>query len=217
MCNNSNKTKLDGLRRSSSNFVFITLFFLLLVHIPARAQVKMDTTHVDSVRVPRHSAKTASLLSLALPGLGQVYNRKYWKVPIIYAGLATTIYYAITFNSEFQKYKTAYIASANGDSMEIRQNELVQIYRNDTRALNENMDYYRRYRDLNILITAGIYALNIVDAAVDAHLFYFDVSDNLSLRIQPATIPLGPYSRGAMPATGLSLTLYFNKKERRNL
>jgi hypothetical protein len=117
-------------------------------------------------------------MSAVLPGLGQIYNHKIWKVPIVYAGLGTFVYFTITHQNTFNDFKQAYINRYNGLS------DPYYGILTDQGLLNE-MDRYRRYRDLNILGGLLIYALQIVDANVDANLYDFDVSDDLSIRLEP--------------------------------
>lgn len=120
-------------------------------------------------------------MSLVLPGLGQVYNKKYWKVPIIYAGLAGSLYFAFQEKEQFSNFKEAYIKRIDNDP-----NTVDTKYKNYS---NENMlsliDFHRRNRDLLFVASGIVYALNVVDAAVDAHLYYFDLSDDLSASIRP--------------------------------
>lgn len=146
-----------------------------------------------------HSPLMATVLSLGLPGAGQVYNRKVWKVPIIYAGLGATGY-AIYFNNrEYQRYRDGYLARVTGDP------DLVQDEFTGTRftapVLREFRDFYRSNLELSVLGFAVVYLLNGVDAFVDAHLFEFDVSDDLGMRgqLKPST-----------QHHGVSLTIGFN-------
>lgn len=120
-------------------------------------------------------------MSACLPGLGQIYNRKYWKVPVIYAGLGTFGYLTYYMHTQYRDFKIAYILRTDGDS-----NTVDDLPEYSEGQLKENVDFYRRYRDMNAVIAAAFYALNIIDATVDAHLFTFDVSDNISFRIGPA-------------------------------
>ncbi len=138
-----------------------------------------------------HSPTLASLLSMAIPGAGQVYNKKYWKVPVIY-GLGGYLTYAAMHNGkEYNRFKTAYLYATDGDPStvdefngEIPDDQL--LYYKDT---------YRHQRDLNIIGIMVIYIMNIVDASVDAHFFDYDISDDLSLKITPAA-PVGNMALG---------------------
>ncbi len=135
---------------------------------------KQDTVQ----RVVYHSPKKAALFSAMLPGLGQVYNRKYWKVPLIYAAAGGLIY-SFQFNqSRYVNYREAYKNSLNNVyTTPYNQDQLIMLYK-----------YYHRYRDLTVIGFATLYLLNIVDASVDAHLFHFDVSDDLSINFHPTIV-----------------------------
>jgi len=137
--------------------------------------------------------KRAALYSAILPGAGQVYTKKYWKVPIIYAGFITSAYYINESNNFYQLYKSTYLNRING----ITTDEFQGIYSDsDLRTLT---DHYRRNREVSALLFTLTYVLNIVDASVNAHLFDYDVSDDLSLHIQPMYF-------SKENATGLSLS-----------
>lgn len=131
---------------------------------------------------PVHSPKKAALRSAIIPGWGQAYNKKYWKMPIIYAGLGTCVYFITTNQIEYNHLKKAYLLRIDDDpnTQDLRYatdipNEVIYDY----------METYRGYLEWSVIATVAIYALNIIDATVDAHLFTFDVSDDLSLRWQP--------------------------------
>ena len=138
--------------------------------------------------------KKAGLYSAILPGAGQLYNRQYWKIPIVYAGVGAAVYF-IQFNSnKYQTYRKAYVASLEG-----RSHEFDGIY--DQAALKQLQDGYKRYLDMTVLFTALGYTLQVIDAVVFAHLKNFDVSRDLTLRMQPVAMP----NNGA----GLGLVLNF--------
>jgi hypothetical protein len=124
-------------------------------------------------------AKSA-LYSMILPGLGQAYNGKYWKIPIIYSLLGTMYYFAADNHQKYEDFKYAYKNFNDPD----QKPEWVRQIENSS-YLKERMEFYKRNRDLNIVLGAVIYLFNILDANVDAHLMDFDVSEDLSLRIQP--------------------------------
>ena len=135
--------------------------------------------------------KRAALYSAILPGAGQVYTKKYWKVPIIYAGLITSAFYINESNNYYQLYKTTYLNRIDGDISDNLDYELPEL-----KILT---DHYRRNREVSALLFTLTYVLNIVDASVNAHLFDYDVSDDLSLHIQPMYF-------SKENATGLSLS-----------
>lgn len=151
-----------------------------------------------------HSPKKATLLSTFLPGAGQFYNKKYWKIPIIYAGLGTSVYFIASNNSYYNDFRLAYIHRKDNDPTTI--DPYVGQY-NETN-LKDIRDYYRRNMELSIIATTAIYLLNIVDAAVDAHLYEFKVDDDLSIRVQPSFTPMQGF--GSFPATGFTVTLNLN-------
>jgi hypothetical protein len=134
-----------------------------------------------------HSPAKASFYSAVLPGLGQAYNKKYWKIPILYAGSGTLIYFINFHNTHYLRYKKAYILRVANDPNnedEFKKNHLDNLYTDEN--LKYLMDTYRRWRDLCVFSLAGVYLANIIDATVDAYLFDYDVSQDLSLHIEPA-------------------------------
>lgn len=147
----------------------------------------------------RHSPKKASILSAVLPGAGQIYNRKYWKAPIVWAGLGTAVYFISENSREYERYRSAYIALVDNDPNTV--DEFNGQYRPE-QVLNVT-DTYRRWRDLSYIGFGVVYMLNVVDASVDAHFVRFDVSRELSMRMGPS---LGTMAQGA-PGVTLLLTL----------
>lgn len=170
--------------------------------ITREAPIKDTSTVVTIKKGVSHSPKKAALLSAILPGAGQVYNKKYWKLPIIYAG-AAGLAYSFQFNqSRYVKYRNAYKYRIDADATTT--DAYIGIYSDDN--LNTLQKYYQRYRDLTVIGFAALYALNIIDASVDAHLFTFDVSDNLSMKVEPTLINTAGMNNYT---TGLSLKLKF--------
>jgi hypothetical protein len=155
----------------------------------------------DSVSViARHRANRAALFSAVVPGLGQAYNKKYWKVPLIYAGFGTLYYFVSTNNTEYQKFRKALIYRNDSDS------GTVDEFTNFTDVdLTTRRDYYRRNRDLSYIIAGVLYTLNIIDAYVDSQLMDFDISDDLSMHSTPALF----YIADGRSAAGLQLTFTF--------
>jgi Family of unknown function (DUF5683) len=170
------------------------LCFLLFCFSNSNAQ------QASSDSLKRHSPTKAIIFSAIVPGAGQVYNKKYWKVPIIYAGLGALIY-SIDFNSKkYDTFKDAYIART--DTSALTTDDYPRYTADNLRSL---FQYYRRNRDLSYILTGVVYVLNVLDAYVDAELFYFDVSDNLSLISTPFIMT----SRQGNTIGGISLTLSF--------
>lgn len=139
---------------------------------------------VDSTKSKDHSPSRATIYSAVLPGLGQVYNKKLWKVPVIYAGMGWFVYQAIDNGQEFNRYREGYKASLLG-SDSLADPILVGLgfpAGTSGSRLRAGRDLFRRNRDLSIMAVGIIYVLQIVDANVDGHLFNFDVSNDLSAR-----------------------------------
>ena len=135
--------------------------------------------------------KKAAIYSAVIPGSGQIYTKKYWKVPIIYGGLLTSVYFINDNNIQYKKYKDAALLSyeTEEDQLGYTYSELIIL-----------KDHYKRNREISYFYFVGVYILNIVDASVNAHLFNFDVSDDISLNIRP-------YS--TLSNTGVSFSLNF--------
>lgn len=164
--------------------------------------VAAASSPVDTINVKQHSPLRAGLASVILPGAGQFYNKKYWKIPIIYVGAAVDIYFIISNYNLYQTYRTAYIASINNAP-----NPYAAIY-SDPELLSIQQ-YYQKYYNLAIIIGVAIYAINILDAVVDAHLFYYDISDKLSMNVSPIINPLSANALAGGGKAGLSLRLNF--------
>jgi len=178
---------------------FLFSFYFSIAFSQDTLKISADSTKVlkDSLST-RTRANRAALFSAILPGAGQFYNKKYWKIPILYAGIIV-LGYSIEYNNSYYKtYRTAYLYRTDEDSTTI--DEFENIYP-DADNLKVRKDYYRRTRDLLWIITSGVYVLNIIDAYVDGHLSDFDISDDLSLRAQP-----GMQFAGYQPIPSLSLT-----------
>ena len=182
---------------------YLTITLLFGAPLIARAQsdsAARSIPHADTLDWRhRHSPTKASILSAVLPGAGQVYNKKYWKAPIVLVGLGTSIYFIRENNSQYQRYKDAYIALTDNDPSTV--DEFNGQFGSQT-VLNV-ADTYRRWRDLSYIACGLVYVLNIVDASVDAHFVRFDVSSDLSLQVSPS-LPLA--AQGA-PGFSLALTL----------
>lgn len=172
-------------------FLFLFLFSALTGQLAAQAPQ-------DSLAL-LHSPRKATIYSAILPGAGQAYNKKYWKIPIIYAGFTALTYFVVTNNQDYIIYKNAYKFRLDGD--ESTTDDFVGIYTDEDLVTLKN--YYRRNRDLSVIGISLLYVLNIIDASVDAHLFYFNVSDELSLNVTPGYMP------GQFAGPSLSLNFHF--------
>lgn len=157
-----------------------------------------------------HSPKLAWIMSAVIPGLGQIYNGQWWKVPILYGGVAGTIY-GINWNTaRYNEYKDAFgdyldylNQKANGVVEPVSSMRWKKVFPDDVsgydkgqedwfkNALKNKKDSYKRDRDLTYILMGGIYFLNIIDALVYAHFYDFDISDDLSMRLSPS-VDLNP-------------------------
>jgi hypothetical protein len=167
-----------------------------LAEIVPQAVLPSDTFQVQKDSTPWSRPKKATILALTLPGSGQIYNKRYWKAGLVYAG-GVGIYMAYRFNQDsLNAYQTEYINRLNGDTAS---------YGNlSTQSIRNFRNQHRRYRDISLLGFAALYALQVIDANVDAHLQEFRVNKDLSLKVKPSIYAwhpnLGRYS-------GVSLTL----------
>ena len=136
-------------------------------------------------------------LALVIPGAGQIYNRKYWKLPIIYGGFMGCIY-ALTWNNMMYKdYSQAYLDIMDNDPGTASYNKFLHLGRTVTKDNEERYkqlfknrkDKYRRWRDMSFFVMLGVYALSVIDAYVDAELSVFDISKDLTLKVEPTVIP----------------------------
>lgn len=200
-------------------FFYLLIFIFFIRNVYAQDQpadslvVKKDsaivkTTEPDTTTKKVYSPKVAATRSAIIPGWGQVYNKKYWKVPIIYAGLGVTGYIFFDNIKTYKEYKFAYTARIEAQPPTLdstNYNQLDEIYKTlSPNTIRAARDEFRRYVDYSALIFILLWGLNVVDAAVDAHLKGFDVSPDLSLHVKPG------YSDMAR-TNGVSLVLKIGK------
>lgn len=158
--------------------IFLFLFFIGTFSVFAQEEVKIEVKDTIQTKINPLSPAKAAFFSALVPGLGQAYNKKYWKIPIIYAGLGAGIYFYTWNNSKYQEYRDEYKRRLDGTSL--YENHPIYGGLDDDRLIRAQR-FHQRNRDLSALITAGIYILNIIDANVDAHLMQFNVNENLSI------------------------------------
>ncbi len=166
-----------------------------------------DSVSLVKIPTPPHSASRAAKLSAMVPGLGQVYNKQAWKVPVIYAGAGALIYSIAWNNNNYQKYLSAY--KLDSDTSLSTNSEFAGLYSVDNLIVLK--DFYRRNRDLSAIGLVLVYAANIIDSYVYGQFFNFDVSDDLSMHLQPYVIPqIQNVNTGTWSTTaGLSLQFKF--------
>ena len=160
--------------------------------------------------------KRALWLSLVLPGAGQIYNRKYWKLPFIYGGFLGCTYALLWNQQMYRDYSQAYLDIMDDDPNTHSYTEMLPprydiTGREETfkRLFKRKKDYSRRYRDLSVFCFAGVYILSVIDAYVDAQLSQFDITPDLSMRIAPTVInqqgTVGTRSHSTAYGVGCSL------------
>lgn len=175
-----------------NKIVPISLLFFLIGTVSLFAQAKKDTVLVvkDTSKLqeidPLTPAK-AAFYSAILPGLGQAYNKKYWKIPLVYGAIGTSLYFYLDNNKKYHDYRDAYkrrLEGYNDDNYQFL----------DENRLVAGQKFYQRNRDLSALFVVGFYVLNIIDANVDAALIQFNVNERLSLRpeIYPDDVTFRP-------------------------
>jgi hypothetical protein len=202
--------------------LIIALLQLLWINPPSVAQ---DSISVDTpVKHKMHGGDPmkATMMAVVFPGLGQIYNRKYWKIPLVYAGFGSLVY-AISFNSShYIKYIQAYqdftddipetnrfreipgIKELDPLSYDRKKNPESYAYYKD--QMLRMVDYYKRYRDLSYIGIGAWYLISILDANVDASLFNYDINDNLDVAILPMTAPMP----GGMFGAGVNVSFTVN-------
>lgn len=198
--------------------LFLTLFFSVSAIINAQ---QLDSTQVEPNKDIKskntilkqnktHSPKKATLYSAVIPGLGQAYNKKYWKLPIIYGLGGLLVYNISSSNSSYKIYLDALNQRQELDATNLANgtqiadsDEFVNIY-SDTQ-LQTRKGFYKKKRDMNIVYALLLYTANILDAAVDAHLMDFEVGEQYIMSLEPTFLPTASLSN----SIGLSLSLKF--------
>lgn len=176
---------------------------LLLLFLSMNVSQDSLPVVLDSPAV--HSPRKAAVLSACVPGLGQIYNKKYWKLPLVYAGLGTCAGFFFYNVSEYNDARKAYQNKLDGDPS--NDNNMPEKYRPvDPESIRQYRNGVRQYVDYSVLAFLLCWGLNVVDAAVDAHLKSFDLSDNLSMHINPFIQP-------AHGSGGVQLLFDFGRKK----
>jgi hypothetical protein len=178
------------------------VIFLLLFSFYTQAQSTTDSLVVQKKEKKKHSPKTATILSAILPGAGQIYNRKFWKTPLIYAGLGGLGYAFLNAQQNYSYYQRNLKNEADKNPSTINETEY------GLNELQAEKIRFRKQRDLFGFGLIAVYAFNIIDANVDAHLKTFDVSDDLSLELKAKPI-YSPNINGGIFTAGISLKFNF--------
>ena len=165
----------------------------------------------------RPDPQRALWLALVIPGGGQIYNRKYWKLPIIYGGFIGCLYAMNWNNNMYKDYSQAYIDIKDNDPGTASYNKFLHLGAqiNDSNKerwseiFRKRKDKFRRWRDLSFFVMVGVYALSVIDAYVDAELSVFDISKDLSLKVEPTLIN-GNSSPNPLESSSLGLHCSLN-------
>ena len=180
-----------------NKIIFTGILVAFFIGFPKYSFGQVNETRQDSIFLRHHSPRAALIYSTIFPGLGQAYNNKVWKIPILYAGFGTALYFLNRNQMYYNKLRSYYnmVDSLVEYPVSIYQ---YNVYSRD--QLKRALDQYRNWRDYSILSLAGIYLLNMLDAYVDAYMFEYDVSDDLSLKFEPGFINSNTYA-GALGMT----------------
>lgn len=190
------------IRHNTMQQIYAGVAIATYIYFIGDAAVNYSTNDVSHV-------KKATTLSTICPGAGQIYNKSYWRVPIVIGGMASTIYTIDWNNRGYKRFKTAYALRVDYDKNPDKYpggaaDEFRGAY--SATFLKNLKDSYRRNRDLCILLTAGVYMLQIIDAHVDAHLQDYDISDDLTMNLEPY-FDYSPV--GSQPLFGVNMSLKF--------
>ena len=192
----------------------VTADSLVLTGGDSIAVVSIDSLAAISTWSP--DPARATWLGIAFPGGGQIYNRKYWKLPIVYGGFLGCAY-ALTWNNQmYRDYSQAYLDICDDDPATASYNDFLPPNYNAEankdylkKIFKNRKDIYRRYRDLSIFSFIGVYAISIIDAYVDAELSHFDISEDLGLRVRPSLFPSTNYYSLQSHSLGVKCSLSF--------
>ena len=182
--------------------LFILAFFFVMLCLPAIAQDTTTLKVASELQVVKDTPlkkqkfqpdpKRAGLYSALIPGMGQLYNRQYWKMPIVYAAMGIPIYFVIKRNNEYQRYRKAYVSriAAGVNSNDEFQGVL------STEGIKQYQDQAKQSTDMMVVYTVIGYAAQIMEAISGAHLRNFDISKDLSMQVRPVITPLNTFGVG---------------------
>ena len=163
-----------------NKIISIALFLIILSNTAVLAQKKAKSEVIakdtlKSIDIDPLTPAKAAFYSAVIPGLGQAYNKKYWKIPLVYGAIGTSLYFYLDSNKKYHQFRDEYKRRLEGHTSE------EYAYLDDARLI-AGQKFYQRNRDLSSLFIVGFYVLNIIDANVDAALMQFNVDDRLSVK-----------------------------------
>ncbi|MEI6866625.1 DUF5683 domain-containing protein [Flavicella sp.] len=173
-------------------YTYTCIFLLLLCFGSVKSQTTSipQLTSEDVIKTEGYDPLTpsrAAFYSAIVPGLGQVYNNQYWKLPFVYGAMATSMYYFTINNSEYKRYRTAYKLREAGFQDEFTYDDGTSVISRE--GLVSAQKVYKQNRETSLILFLGFYVLQIVDASVSAHLLQFNIDDNITLNPQIYTEP----------------------------
>lgn len=203
----------DSLFQIDKASLIDTISFSLVDTLPVKKQKRDWKTW-------RPDPKKALWLAIVIPGAGQIYNRKYWKLPIVYGGFVGCAYAMRWNNMMYKDYSQAYIDLTDNDPNTKSYERFQQFSNRITQAniqryqelFKNRKNRFRRWRDLSFFVMCGVYAISIIDAYVDASLSEFDISDDLTMRVAPTIINnknVAEHNPLKSTAIGLQCSLFF--------
>ena len=196
----------------------------------AMSKKALKTIMIDSARIAkstkpkrdwttwRPDPKRSLWLALVIPGAGQIYNRKYWKLPIFYGGFIGCIYAMSWNNMMYKSYSQAYVDIMDSDPGTQSYNKFMHLGQQITESnkarwtgiFKSRKDKYRRWRDMSLFVMIGVYALSVIDAYVDAELSEFDISNDLSLKVKPTIMNNGTTSFNPIESSSIGVQCKLN-------
>lgn len=188
------------------------------IEVPAKIEIPADVEMLKDWSQWRPDPKRALWLALVIPGGGQIYNRKYWKLPIVYGGFIGCLYAMNWNNTLYKDYSQAYLDIMDNDPNTQSYNQFLHLGMQITPAnearykdiFKKRKDRFRRWRDMSFFVMVGVYALSVIDAYVDAELSVFDISKDLSLRVEPTIMNNGNASANPLNSSSVGLQCSLN-------
>ena len=193
-------------------FTLVLIIVFGLFHVGYSQKVtKQDSSSIFEGEIQKvkhsdleefHSPKKATIMSAIIPGAGQVYNKKYWKAPVIWVGIGTSLYLSQVYREQYHEFRNEYLLELGYPATQSKYHDQATLA-----SLESTKNAYKQWMETSYIVAGVIYILQIVDANVDAQLITFDVSDDLSMNIVP-----GAYPNSMKPSPTMGLTVSLNLK-----